>query len=157
MANPEATVSAREGLGSTNGGEQAPEARSGGTERSRGIQELWVPGHVVPYARTRGATRYKPTSVRVYQEYLTQTVAEELSLLQIPGLPHPGPWYVAVECIFGSEKELRQAGDPDNLLKTILDALTGILWTDDRLRQVRSVSLTSSVGKITGLLLNAHC
>lgn len=97
-------------------------------------------GQPVPWARTRGygKSRYKTEDVRAWQQAIRDTVMEEIALCGIDRqhrLPSAGPFRVQV--LLGLRPGCSTwNSDADNHEKVIYDALTGLLWTDDRLKVI---------------------
>ena len=108
-------------------GRPALETVSGGTGTRRAFV---VPGNPVPWQRAGSGfgKRYTPLPTKLYQ------ASVRAHAYQARVKPLLGP--VRVSCIF--HRETRHPCDLDNLLKTILDALQGIAYENDR--QVVSVT-----------------
>jgi Holliday junction resolvase RusA-like endonuclease len=70
--------------------------------------------------------------------YMPREYTQHVDVLALSLLAHrPRPWdraaLFSVTCEFSlSRRQGRSANDIDNLLKTVLDAGTGVLWNDDR-------------------------
>lgn len=95
----------------------------------------WVPGRPVPYKRPFGKQRQMPEKERVWRKL----VAEEVRPM-IPKEWDLGAKYMVTLTFYLDESYLsRYAGDPDNYEKSILDALKGVAWKDDRVRWIRKV------------------
>ncbi len=96
-----------------------------------------VPGNPIPWQRAGGGAgrRFTRPETRMYQA----SVRAHAYSARVK--PIDGP--VRVACIF--HRESHQPCDLDNLLKTILDALQGIAYENDR--QVVSVSAEKFVDR----------
>lgn len=88
-----------------------------------------VPGPPVPKARARhgrGRRSYTPTKTASYEEKVA--LCARLALNKTKGWPTSPNARFFVECdVFRQHKR----GDFDNFLKSILDGLNGVAWTDD--------------------------
>ena len=112
-----------------------------------------VPGDPVPQPRPRVTTRggfgraYVPRSHAVHG--FRQAV--QLAARAAGATPHGEPVEVVIDAVFARPKSHRKDGpalprqDVDNLAKSVLDALTGIAWDDDR--QVRRLVIEKSYGE----------
>lgn len=112
-----------------------------------------IPGDPVPQPRPRVTTRggfgraYVPRShaVHGFRE------AVQLAARAAGATPHGEPVEVVIDAVFARPKSHRKDGpalprqDVDNLAKSVLDALTGIAWDDDR--QVRRLVIEKSYGE----------
>jgi len=96
----------------------------------------WVPGRPVPYKRPFGKHRQMPEKDRVWRKL----VADEVRPMVPEGWDLSGAFTVELTFLFEEAYFRRYAGDPDNYEKSILDALKGIAWKDDRVRQIRKVA-----------------
>ena len=87
--------------------------------------DLVVPGEPVPNARARQGRAggfYTPADTREYRERVRQAWL-------LAGRPCLGDEPIAISATF--HRASRRAADLDNLLKGLLDALTGCAWDDD--------------------------
>lgn len=112
-----------------------------------------IPGDPVPQPRPRVTTRggfgraYVPRSHAVHG--FRQAV--QLAARAAGATPHGEPVEVVIDAVFARPKSHRKDGpalprqDVDNLAKSVLDALTGIAWDDDR--QVRRLVIEKSYGE----------
>lgn len=112
-----------------------------------------IPGDPVPQPRPRVTTRggfgraYVPRShaVHGFRE------AVQLAARAAGATPHGEPVEVVIDAVFARPKSHRKDApalprqDVDNLAKSVLDALTGIAWDDDR--QVRRLVIEKSYGE----------
>lgn len=112
-----------------------------------------IPGDPVPQPRPRVTTRggfgraYVPRSHAVHGfRHAVQLAAKAAG-----ATPHGEPVEVVIDAVFARPKSHRKDGptlprqDVDNLAKSVLDALTGIAWDDDR--QVRRLVIEKSYGE----------
>ena len=112
-----------------------------------------IPGDPVPQPRPRVTTRggfgraYVPRSHAVHGF----RKAVQLAARAAGATPHGEPVEVVIDAVFARPKSHRKDGpalprqDVDNLAKSVLDALTGIAWDDDR--QVRRLVIEKSYGE----------
>jgi crossover junction endodeoxyribonuclease RusA len=94
-----------------------------------------IHGHPVPKGRPRlgRGHAYTPSTTRAWEEHVGWAYKEA-------GGPHYAG-HVEVEMLF---RVKGQAGDLDNLQKSLLDGLNGVAWDDDS--QVRVLRATLVVG-----------
>ena len=53
-----------------------------------------------------------------------------------------GPFEVRIHVVFKDRKQLETSTlDPDNVEKNILDALKGVVWTDDKMKVIRRLTI----------------
>jgi len=91
------------------------------------------------HGRPRGtATTFTPERTRLYEWELSLRARAELSRQRLPKplVAAPGPVFVAVTFHLAGPKRNREdfpvgRPDVDNLLKSLLDGLRGVLWADD--------------------------
>ena len=83
-----------------------------------------VPGNPVPWQRARSARgqRFTAPETRIYRDKV-RAHAHNARVR-----PLAGP--VQIACVF--HRSTRHACDIDNLIKTVLDALNGVAYADDR-------------------------
>lgn len=106
----------------------------------RKLLHLYVPDLPKPWQRMRGSTtKFKRTDLKAWGEKLSDLAREEIELSnETPGFfPYDGQIYVSLLIYAKYEEQVTLLGDPDNMLKPIFDALTGVVWKDDRIRYLR--------------------
>ncbi len=87
----------------------------------------------VPFSRTFGKARYNPAQYKSYKERLAIDVKEFLDLgLGRPYWPHKWCHSLFVEVSYPTEKAFNNAPDASNILKSVEDALSKVLWADDK-------------------------
>lgn len=95
--------------------------------------ELYLPYAPVPWTPGRGQFRHTPARVADWKELVREAGRESLQFIR--WVPQS-----VVELGFTftfQKKKLTRAGDLDNYIKPIKDALTGVYWDDDRIKYVR--------------------
>lgn len=93
--------------------------------------KVFLPGEPMPSPRPRVAPNHP--GVYMPREYKEHVHVTQLALL----VARPRPWDRAAKFsvmaeFYLSVGQARSANDIDNLLKTVLDAGTNVLWNDDR-------------------------
>jgi Holliday junction resolvase RusA-like endonuclease len=92
------------------------------------------------WQRMRGQrNKYKRADLRAWGERLATIAREEIELTgAAPGFyPYDGKLFIHIMIIVDDENELHGLGDPDNIEKAIFDALTGVVYVDDRIKYIR--------------------
>lgn len=102
-------------------------------------------GPIVPYVRMTQRGKYVRRNA---QRYLASKASIGWQLKQQRPLLLDGKVSVRVECRY------RARGDLDNILKALLDAANGILWTDDK--QIDEASITRGDGPIMRVVLHVR-
>lgn len=138
--------------------------------------EVWIPGK----ARGKGSIRstvtksnkvhtFKDTDTRAYEGYLRLTVAERAREIGLH-VPHQGPVILSAYFLYAIPQRVTRRGksvayypgvqkltkpDPTNLLKSLEDACSGIIWLDD-CQVIGYHEVAKGYGRIPGMLLVAY-
>ncbi len=120
----------------------------------RRLLEIHVGNLPEKWMRMRGGKqRYKPLQMKAWQEFLREMAKEEIDLCDFPEeFPYAGKVEVSVSILFPREKDIWTAGDGDNVLKGVLDALTRLVIKDDSFRYVRRMSVSADLSDEKSLI-----
>lgn|GEM_PF-6265070 len=101
----------------------------------RAVLSFMIPMLPIPWsrARGRGEHRFKPESLRDWQEVVKDAARQEMD---IQGVEMVSRVEVEILVLYPSQVRLDRAPDLDNIAKGILDAMTGVVYPDDRPRWV---------------------
>ena len=124
-----------------------------------------IPGDPKPCPRPRSTKRgivYMPTAYKHWQNHAEGYVIQERNRQGVSGLSTPWflpgvPVLLQVIAVFpcptgdyrktrpvGRRKHVKKTADADNILKSVMDACTPLLWLDDA--QVSTASCTKWIG-----------
>ena len=120
---------------------------------ARGAARLLLTGaqKVQPASIRQGQVGDHGSEVPVRHHFHGFRQAVQLAARAAGATPHGEPVEVVIDAVFARPKSHRKDGpalprqDVDNLAKSVLDALTGIAWDDDR--QVRRLVIEKSYGE----------
>ncbi len=123
----------------------------------RKLLRLYVPSFPRPWQRMRGSkTKFKRTDLKAWGELIANLAREEIELSEeAPGFfPYDGKFFVHILIYVKYEEQIIYDlnGDPDNIEKPIFDALTGIVWRDDKIRYIRKHATEVQVTDIEELV-----
>ena len=97
------------------------------------------------WSRARGVHgRHRVVSLVAWQELLKELAREEMSVLPGP-FPYEGALRVEITVGFPDKKTMDRAGDPDNVVKGVMDALNKLVWKDDRWRYIHESQICGHV------------
>jgi Holliday junction resolvase RusA-like endonuclease len=118
-------------------------------EEMKALLHTHILGRPVQWQRMRGdRNRYKPTNLKAWQEKVADVLREEISIEGLDNIfPGRNPVKASVIICYETMEELNKAPDGDNIIKGILDAMTGIVYIDDKPRYLRGLSLDFDIAR----------
>jgi Holliday junction resolvase RusA-like endonuclease len=98
---------------------------------------------------TRTGKAYTPKRTKEAERTIAQYAMAKRSTYDIP-FPITGPLRVGIAFLLSK----KQTGDIDNYAKTVLDALNGVIWQDDK--QIKRLDLDIATHDEGGTMIEIH-
>lgn len=124
------------------------------------LLEILIPEIPVAWSRARGSrNRFKNERLEAWQELVKDIARQEIEMsIHWDMFPCASPLYVQILVLFDDLPSFQRfsRNDGDNVEKGIYDALSGVVWADDKIKNIPIHSFAAALSPTSGTFVSVQ-